>query len=93
MGVANPRYRVVTFRLSSNEYEIVHKASEQEGARSLSDFARNAVLDRAAKPRNSVREQLRVLSSRSEQLFEMLLELDRRIRERDAEYIEHKHKE
>jgi hypothetical protein len=83
MGVVNPRYRVVTFRLSLSEYESVHAAAEYEGARSLSAFARAAVLDRAmlARTHTSEQEQLSQLNQRSEQLIEMLKTLDRRLRD------------
>lgn len=81
MAVSNPRYRVVTFRLSSGEYESVYAAAESRGARSISDFARGAVLERVSKPGNDDREQLRLLSERSEQVVRLLNDLDRRLGE------------
>jgi len=73
MGVISPRNRVITFRLSVTEYERVSEAAERSNARSLSDFARGAVLDRAQMPKSSVpeHEQLRVLG----ELFQILIEL------------------
>jgi hypothetical protein len=38
----------LTFRLSAQEYELVYAASRAEGARSMSEFARSAVLERTA---------------------------------------------
>lgn len=42
------RRSIVTFRLSSDEYELVKQASEATNSRSLSDFAREAVMRRVA---------------------------------------------
>jgi uncharacterized protein (DUF1778 family) len=81
MIVTNPRYRVVTFRLSASEYASVYAAAEMRGARSMSDFARAAVLARAAEaPAAPETDQLRALNLRSEQVMQILLELDQRIR-------------
>jgi hypothetical protein len=83
MGVINPRYRVVTFRLSLSEYESVHAAAEYEGARSLSAFARAAVLERAmlARTHTPEQEQLSQLNQRSEEMLEMLRTLDHHLRD------------
>lgn len=43
----NSRHRIVTFRLSSDEYESVFFACQAEGARTVSEFARDSVLSRA----------------------------------------------
>jgi hypothetical protein len=43
-----PRRAIVTFRLSADEYELVKKASEAVRSRSLSDYAREAVMTRVA---------------------------------------------
>jgi hypothetical protein len=47
MTVTQPRYRIVTFRLSLQEYEIAFAGCEAEGAHSMSEYARAAVLARA----------------------------------------------
>ena len=47
MPVPRPRTRLVNFRVSDDEYEILRTACVQRGARSISDFARLAVLGRA----------------------------------------------
>ena len=44
MSITNPRTKLVNFRLSEDEFQNLREASVQNGARSLSDFARSAVL-------------------------------------------------
>ena len=44
MAVNNPRNRVLIFRLTQEEYAELHAASMEQGARSLSDFARTKLL-------------------------------------------------
>jgi len=44
MAVNKPRTKLVNFRLSEDEFQSLKTASAQLGARSLSDFARAAVL-------------------------------------------------
>ncbi|HSB16151.1 MAG TPA: hypothetical protein VLE22_16980 [Bryobacteraceae bacterium] len=44
MSVLRPRNRLVNFRLSQQEYETVKAVYAFTGARSISDFARTAVL-------------------------------------------------
>lgn len=44
MSVLKPRNRLVNFRLSDEEFAAMNAACEKSGARSLSDFARGAVL-------------------------------------------------
>ena len=44
MSVINPRTKLVNFRVSEEEFLNLKATSAQFGARSLSDFARNAVL-------------------------------------------------
>src|SRR5438552_697483 len=44
MPVFRPRNRLVNFRLSEDEFEKVRASCSLYGARSLSDFARSAVL-------------------------------------------------
>jgi hypothetical protein len=41
----NPRNRLVVFRLSQDEYLRLKAASEVNGARNISDFTRNEVLN------------------------------------------------
>ncbi len=44
MSVINPRNRLVNFRLSETEFEKLKAACLRDGARSISEFARTAVL-------------------------------------------------
>ena len=44
MSVINPRNRLVNFRLSEAEFEKLKAACLRDGARSISEFARTAVL-------------------------------------------------
>jgi len=83
MGISDARGKVVAFRLSPDEYEHVQLAAELGGARSISDFARVAVLDRAdsATVITMDMSELRRLNDRSEEMFRMLLELRRSLAE------------
>jgi hypothetical protein len=47
MAISRPRDRIVNFRLSAREYEAVFSAGEAMGSRSLAEFARTAVLEKA----------------------------------------------
>ena len=44
MSVLNPRNRLVNFRLSEAEFDELKSACLERGARSISEFARTAVL-------------------------------------------------
>lgn len=44
MPVYSPRTRLVNFRLSEDEYQLLKVTCFRSGARSVSDYARNAVL-------------------------------------------------
>jgi hypothetical protein len=44
MAVTKPRTRLVNFRVSEDEFQSLRQACETGGARSISDFARCAVL-------------------------------------------------
>ncbi|MBM3726941.1 MAG: hypothetical protein FJW40_16150 [Acidobacteria bacterium] len=44
MSVTKPRNRLVNFRLSEEEFDQLRSACATNGARSISDFARSAVL-------------------------------------------------
>ena len=48
MPVYSPRTRLVNFRVNEEEYATLCAACSQNGARSISDFARLAVLRHAA---------------------------------------------
>ena len=44
MAVNNPRNRILIFRLTQDEYAALQSASAGNGARSLSEFARDRLL-------------------------------------------------
>ena len=46
MSVLRPRNRLVNFRLSEDEFDRLRASCALQSARSVSDFARSAVLDR-----------------------------------------------
>jgi len=58
MGVFRRRTRVVSFRLSDDEYESLKQVSLAEGARSVSDYARLALCGLLGGPRQSGRDGL-----------------------------------
>jgi len=43
MAVFRPKKRMISFRLTEDEYEILRKDSLSRGARSVSDYARSAL--------------------------------------------------
>ncbi|WP_155121587.1 plasmid mobilization protein [Bryobacter aggregatus] len=57
MPVYRPRTRLVNFRLSEDEYERLKDTCFRSGARSVSDYARAAVLAGAVEPSHENRWQ------------------------------------
>ncbi len=51
MAIYSPRTRLVNFRLSEDEYQTLKEAAIRQGARSISDFARGAILNSVANPK------------------------------------------
>lgn len=51
MAIYSPRTRLVNFRLSEDEYQTLKEAAIHQGARSISDFARGAILNSVANPK------------------------------------------
>ncbi len=43
MAVLKPKNRILTLRVSEADYQILQEASLKEGARSLSDYARDSL--------------------------------------------------
>jgi hypothetical protein len=76
MSVINPRNRLVNFRLSEAEFESLRVACQALGARSISDFARSAVLERMTlhQPEGAETNSKRVL-----QLDNKVAELETRV--------------
>jgi hypothetical protein len=66
------RIHVVTFRISDTEYESIKKACSDASVRSLSEFARCAVLERVKtttrRPEPLLTENLMTLSNRLSEL-------------------------
>ncbi len=60
MSVLRPRNRLVNFRLAEDEFESLKSACTVQGARSVSDFARSAVLERIGEPGPRAFSQSRV---------------------------------
>jgi len=48
MAILKKRDRIVVFRLTQDEYKLLQKACTRTGARTISDFTRSQLLDRAA---------------------------------------------
>lgn len=67
MSAANPKSRMISFRISDREYEILKALHPHQGARNLSDFARTAML-RHLKDEATPEPSLADLSSRIDTL-------------------------
>jgi hypothetical protein len=82
MAVLTARRRLVTFRLTNEEFEALRRTCEVEGWRSISDFAREAVMQRVESHRSVkvlLTEDLKTLSTRLEDLDHGLVDLRTRI--------------
>jgi uncharacterized tellurite resistance protein B-like protein len=92
MPVYRPRTRLVNFRVNDEEYSALVAACSQNGARSISDFARLSVLLRATPDeKHAVSMQWRLsalghkmseLECRVQQLLRLLESLDMEERDR-----------
>ena len=75
MTVLKSRKRSVTFRLSMDEYELLKQVCVATKSRSVSDFTRDAVLDRVAMAlgeKISLSTDLRTLNGRLQALDSVL---------------------
>jgi hypothetical protein len=82
MAFISSRKKLVTFRLSSEEYEALKKYCISSGARSVSDFARETILERISQtktPRSILSSDLMMLSSSLEEIDAALKDLSGRI--------------
>jgi uncharacterized protein (DUF1778 family) len=70
------RRSIVTFRLSSDEYELVKRASEAAKSRSLSDYARDAVMRRVEAEREPREADLPAITAGIERLDQAMREMD-----------------
>lgn len=77
MALAQPRYRIVNFRLTAREYEAVFQAGETLGCRSIGEFARTAVLEKAGHLVNpqQTADQLQSLLSKFDEMQKALREI------------------
>lgn len=76
------RNRLLTFRLSLEEYEMVRRVSAASNARSISDFARDALLERAvlsASEHHSFPTNLEGLCGRLQALQKLLRDMQEQI--------------
>jgi hypothetical protein len=83
MMVLKQRCRPVTFRMQWDEYDLLMKACESAGARSISQFARTAVLQKVRAvnaPKGTLSGDLSTLSERLGELDTSLEDTRRRIR-------------
>jgi uncharacterized protein (DUF1778 family) len=77
MSVLKPRNRLINFRLTEEEFVSLRDACRNQGARSISDFARSAVMTQAENPTAAaeggrVEELLASLDKRMGELFELV---------------------
>lgn len=75
MSVLKPRNRLVNFRLTEEEFDHLRQACGDQGARSLSDFARTAVMRQVEQPGQSFTQLGDVvgqLESRLQQMVNLL---------------------
>ncbi len=82
MGVLRTRRYIVTFRLCAEEYEAVKLACVAQGFRSISDFARTAVLHKVeahGTPSLLLGEDLSTLSLALHELNADLKQLSKRV--------------
>jgi len=70
MAVTKPRNRTLIFRLTEGEYNTIQLASHDEGARSLSEFARVKLLGALGSP--ALYAELSALRSTMTRLAERL---------------------
>lgn len=81
MALAQPRYRIVNFRLTAREYEAVFQAGEAFGCRSIGEFARTAVLEKAGHLVNpqQTADQLQSLLGKFEEMQRALRDIQQKL--------------
>jgi hypothetical protein len=93
MKVLKPRSRMISIRLSEEEYDGLCRLSEVTGAHSLSDLARNAMrlfLSLTAHerllsdPTGAVQAQMEILGRRIDELRNQLLSAERPTAQRSS---------
>ena len=79
MPILKRRTKLISFRLSDDEYEKLHGACVAEGARSISDFARVA-LQRIVGPQNGSLDSATTESrAGTQELIDTMRELNRQL--------------
>lgn len=84
MPVYHPRTRLVNFRLSEEEFEMLKETCARSGARSISDFARAAILATSAVP-----VALSTCGNRLERLESLLTRLEASLSQRPEVFAQH----
>ena len=75
MSVLNPRKRLVNFRLSDVEFTRLKTACGEQGARSISDFARTSVLHSIDVPHEAAQTPASRVSSLDQKVAELEIRL------------------
>lgn len=79
MAIQKPRTRLVNIRLSEEEFASLQRATNESGARSISDFCRNAILKSSGgsgtQDLHEVERRMGQLESTISQLSEKLSQL------------------
>jgi len=76
--ILKPKNRILTLRLSEEDYYVLREASARDGARSLSDYARDSLF-RTARTPSGVVHDLRVRMAEFEAEMVSLSERVRRL--------------
>ena len=67
MAIQKPRTRLVNIRLSEEEFASLQRATTESGARSISDFCRNAILKSSGTSQQDLHEVERRLGQAVEE--------------------------
>ncbi len=80
MSVINPRNRLVNFRLSEIEFERLKAACLENGARSISEFARSSVLRSLEAPGGMSSEKHNRMTDLDHKVAELEIRVDQLLR-------------
>lgn len=89
MAIQKPRTRLINFRVSEEEYDQLRSASEKSGARSLSDFARSAILQTFDGDAQSLAPAINGIDRKVDEMQEKLGKLVLRLGINDMAKTEH----
>jgi hypothetical protein len=81
MKMIKPRTKLVSFRLSEEEYERVQDACAAERARSLSEFARGLLLQRTIGMEDDKRPTAGPFGENTQELLEAMQQLNQQLRQ------------